>query len=195
MGIVYWNVAPMTMPCVFHDLVGTLPRLGSLSREEIEHTIGGESPMRKRATITALTLMVVALAIVAQGCAKAPEPVAITPEPSIESSLDPVHPDEPVASTFNERFSLENALSRIEQLKEVAPQGGEEGMAFRNWVGAIEGTLRKQDYMQKKAEFDFAKAQFRDKAITQEEYDQAEAAFRKAEADFVAFWEQFGIGD
>jgi hypothetical protein len=113
----------------------------------------------------------------------------------VEASLKPVHPDEPVADTFNQRFSLDNALARVDQLKETAPTTGEAAMAHSNWLGAVEGTLRKQDYLVKKAEFELAKIQYRDKQISKDVYDQKQSAFKKAESDFVAFWNKFGISD
>lgn len=151
--------------------------------------------MGKRSTLITLAILVAAITVAGAGCAREPGPVAVTPEPSVESSLQPVHPDEPASVTFNERFSLDNSLTRIGQLRDVAPKEGEEAMAFGNWLGAIEGTLRKQDYLIKKAEFELAKVQLRDKQISQQEHDQRQAAFKKAESDFKVFWEQFGIGD
>ena len=65
-------------------------------------------------------------------------------------------------------------------------------MAMKNWTGAIQGTLLKQDYLLKKADFELAKYQLRDGEITQAQYDEREAAFRKVEADFKEFWKGFG---
>ncbi len=46
------------------------------------------------------------------------EPVAM--EPSIEEDLEQVHPDEDVNYTFNTRFSLENALDRVGQIRNLS---------------------------------------------------------------------------
>lgn len=133
-------------------------------------------------------------AVFLAGC-RQEQKVAIQPEPSIEAALKPVHPDEPAETTFKQRFSLDNALARVGQIRESSTATGEGAMAMSNWTGAIEGTLMKQDYLAKKADFELAKYQFRDKEIAKEEYDKREAAFRKAEADFKTFWEDFGISD
>jgi hypothetical protein len=150
----------------------------------------------RKCTAVSLALAAIALALFATGCRQEAEPrEPIQPEPSIVGSLEPVHPDEPAEHTYNERFSLENALRRVDQIRESSTATGEARMAMNNWTGAIEGTLMKYDYLAKKADFELAKHQFRDKEITQDQYNEREAAFRKAEADFKAFWEGFGISD
>ncbi len=149
---------------------------------------------KSRAFLIALAMM--ALALCTAGCRQEAEPrEPIQPEPSIVGSLEPVHPDEPAETTYNERFSLENALTRVDQIRETSTATGEARMAMNNWTGAIQGTLMKYEYLVKKADFELAKYQLRNKEITQEEYNEREAAFRKAETEFKAFWERFGISD
>ncbi|HHY44205.1 MAG TPA: hypothetical protein GX512_00640 [Firmicutes bacterium] len=152
---------------------------------------------KTRQTIgVAVLIATMTLAVLSGGCQKEPEArQPIQPEPSIIGSLEPVHPDESVDETFNERFSLENALQRVGQIRESSQATGEAAMAMRNWTGAIEGTLLKQDYLLKKADFELAKYRLREGEITQAQFDEIESAFRKAEADFKGFWEGFGISD
>jgi hypothetical protein len=171
------------------------PQEGRMSVGLIQKEVPCMNKMRWKIAVTAL-LAAIALALFAAGCAQEPEPrEPIQPEPSIIGGLEPVHPDEPVEHTYNERFSLENALQRVGQIRESSTATGEAAMAMTNWTGAIEGTLRKQDYLLKKADFELAKYQLRDGEITQAQYNEREAAFRKAEADFKEFWEGFGISD
>ncbi len=131
----------------------------------------------------------------------------------------PVSPDEPAAATADERFSFDNAISRIEQIKAalssfrqltqisqeqigasaIAPVGNTDweiqNLGFKNWTGAVEGTLRKQEYQIKKLEFELAQAKFADGEITQSELAQTEAAYQQAEQDFQTFWNSFRIAD
>ncbi|MGI6632515.1 MAG: hypothetical protein ACOX5M_05630 [Bacillota bacterium] len=152
--------------------------------------------MHVPALVMAFGLLFLALALAGCTAEQQPEPkTAIQPEPSILESLEQVHPDEPAEYTFNERFSLDNALTRVDQIREASTATGEAAMAMTNWTGAIEGTLMKQDYLAKKAEFELAKYQFRDGEITEAQYQEKESVFRKAEEDFKAFWEEFGISD
>ncbi len=152
--------------------------------------------MKKIRWKVGVTALVAAIALLGVACQKEPEPkTPIQPEPSIIGSLEPVHPDESVEYTFNERFSLGNARQRLEQIRESSNATGEAAMAMNNWTGAIEGTLLKQDYLLKKADFELAKYRLRDGEITQAQYDEIESSFRKAEADFREFWEGFGISD
>ena len=122
------------------------------------------------------------------------DPIAL--EPSVEEQLQPVHPDESVSDTFNTRFSLQNAITRLSLIEDLAGDlSGEQAMAFNNSVGALEGTLRKQEYLIAKLEFELAKHQYRDGHITKEQLDEKASAYLKATEDFKAFWNIFGISD
>ncbi len=150
--------------------------------------------MKRKGTIS--LLLVICLSLVLSACARETKKEPISLEPSIEGSLEPVHPDETVSETYGTRFSLENALARANQTKELG-RGltGESAMALTNAVGAIQGTLMKQDYQVKKLEFELAKWQLREGQITQEAYNQTKSAYEKAVADLTAFWDKFGISD
>ncbi|MBE9129969.1 MULTISPECIES: hypothetical protein [unclassified Coleofasciculus] len=146
--------------------------------------------------------------------------VAQLPAPTdADLSLSPVHPDEPVDSTLNERFSLENSLERVKQIRDALssfqsltekskPVLGEQAtisvgntdwetqnLGFSNWVGSVEGTLKKQEYQIKKLEFELAQKQYEDGDITKANLDQKEANYRQATQDFQAFWNSFNVSD
>ncbi|HBB31732.1 MAG TPA: hypothetical protein DDZ80_14350 [Cyanobacteria bacterium UBA8803] len=134
-------------------------------------------------------------------------------------SLSPVHPDEPVDATLNERFSLQNSLDRAQQIREALasfqtltekskPVLGEpaltkigntdwetQNLGFPNWVGSVEGTLKKQDYQIKKLEFELAQKQYQDGEITKTDLQEKETNYHRAEQDFQAFWNSFKISD
>jgi hypothetical protein len=151
-----------------------------------------------RIALPLITLLL--LSLVLSACAtEEPQPAQQDPialEPSVEERLDPVHPDEPVSHTYNTRFSLENALTRLSLLKEQGGELSEEAaMAFNNSVGALEGTLRKQEYELKRLEFELAKHQYRDGHITKEQLDEKGSAYLRGTEDFKSFWTNFGISD
>ena len=125
------------------------------------------------------------------------EPKPISLEPSIEQELQPVHPDEPTSHTFNQRFSLENALDRVAQIEDIGTPEiqGEISMGFTNAISAVNGTLLKQDYELKKAEFDLAKFEHRDNLITDSDLAEKESAYNEAVEAFKTFWGSFGISD
>lgn len=138
---------------------------------------------------------------------------------AMQLSQRPVSPDEPVSDTLNQRFSLQNSLSRIQQIKgaldsfrrltaTAKAKLGEpalrnagntdpetQTLGFTNWVGSVEGTLRQQNYQIKKLEFELAQKQFQDREITKAALDQKAAAYRQAEKDFQAFLKTFRIAD
>ncbi|MBW4648569.1 MAG: hypothetical protein KME06_07690 [Kastovskya adunca ATA6-11-RM4] len=134
-------------------------------------------------------------------------------------TLQSVHPDEPAEYTFDQRFALDNSLNNLKQVEGALSNFqslteksktalGEQAIAsientdwesqnlgFPNWVGSVEGTLRKQDYQLKKLEWELAKKQFEDGEITQAVLDAKAANSQKAEQEFQAFWESFGVVD
>jgi len=148
--------------------------------------------------------------------AQLPKPANVSQN---NSSLSPVHPDEPIDYTLNERFSLSNSLERIQQIKQALssfqeltetsqPILGDRKIAeightdwetqylgFPNWVGSVEGTLKKQAYQIAKLEFELAQEQYQDGKIAQAVLEQKEASYRRAQQDFQAFWNSFNIAD
>ncbi len=133
--------------------------------------------------------------------------------------LKDVNPDEPADYTFHKRFSLENSLRRIKQVREALASFCElteesraklseeemstigntdwerQNMGFHNWVGAIEGTLRKQNYQVKKLELELAREKHKSGRLEEKELKQKEVCYEKAEAEFQKFWDSFVIVD
>jgi hypothetical protein len=133
--------------------------------------------------------------------------------------LKPVHPDEPVSYTLNERFSVENSMRVLPQIKgalksfhtlteksksalgekalsDVGNTDWEvQNLGFANWVSSIEGTIKRQDYQMKKLEFELAKKQYEDKQVAKAVLDQKTASYREAEQEFQKFWNSFNISD
>ncbi|MBE9213295.1 hypothetical protein IQ247_11540 [Plectonema cf. radiosum LEGE 06105] len=133
--------------------------------------------------------------------------------------LQKIHSDEPINDTLQQRFSFENSLARVSQidkalnsfrvltekskpvleskiLSEVANTDWDtQNLGFTNWVGSVEGTLRKQDYQIKKLEYQLAQKQYEDKAISQNILNQKQAAHNKAKKDFQAFIKSFSVAD
>ena len=72
---------------------------------------------------------------------------------------------------------------------------GEQSMAYSNSIGAIEGTLMKQEYQIKKLVFELAKVLYRDGEISEQQLAEKEAAYNQAVEAFKAFWESFGLSD
>ncbi|MGB3642397.1 MAG: hypothetical protein WBA39_33165 [Rivularia sp. (in: cyanobacteria)] len=68
-------------------------------------------------------------------------------------------------------------------------------LGFNNWVGSLEGTLKKQDYQIKKLGYQLAQKQYEDKAIPQSLLNQKQAAYNKAQKDFQVFVESSLIAD
>lgn len=121
--------------------------------------------------------------------------------------------------TLNNRFSYDNSLQRIEQIRGALSSFVEltqrsepilgndvmeefdytgwdaQNLGFPNWTGAVEGTLRKQEYQIRELEFELAKEQYEDGEISREILEEKEAAYERAEEEFEQFWNSFQIVD
>jgi len=131
----------------------------------------------------------------------------------------PVHSDESVRQTFEQRFSLDQALSSLEviraslqsfqklteevqgkvsneKLKEIGHTDLEmQNLGFRNHPKSIEGALRKQDYQIKKLQYQLAEARNKEGMKNSTELMEAKEDYQQAEKDFQKFWRDFRISD
>lgn len=118
--------------------------------------------------------------------------------PMLGDLLESVHPDETVEQTLEERFSLPNALGRLEQIREVgdeAFEGTELEMAFANWTGALHGALLRQDYEMGRLHLELARCRYAAGEIGDGELAAAEERYTEALNEFIRFWESFSIAD
>lgn len=130
-----------------------------------------------------------------------------------------VHPDEPAQETLDQRFSVKNSLARMQQIDaalksfrqlteasqeklgetEVAKVGNTDwetqNLGFHNWVGAVEGTLLKQNYQIAQLELKLAQQQYAAGKITKTELGQKVLHEQKAAQKFEQFWKSFNIAD
>jgi len=136
-----------------------------------------------------------------------------------ELKLKPIHPQETVAETLNQRFSLENALANIESIKgwldsfrrlTAAAKGKltarawkdigntdweTQELAFSNLPPAIEGALRYQNWLLKKARYELALAEMRAARSPAPATEQARREMEQAEKDFREFWDTLAVAD
>ncbi len=133
--------------------------------------------------------------------------------------LRPVHRDESADYTYNQRFSLQHALSGLdfiegalhsfrkltevsagkisrETMKEIGNTGwGSQNMGFENMPNSIRGALYKQDYVIKKLTYELGKAKVRAGEQTPEDLANAEKNLKQAEQTFQEFWDAFHVFD
>jgi hypothetical protein len=136
-----------------------------------------------------------------------------------ELSLRPVHPHETFEYTFDTRFSLDTAITCLESvrnalksfrelteaaegkvpkktLKEIGNTDWDfQNIGFRNWPGILEGTLRKQEYLIKKLQYELLREQAGKGRAGDRELSKAREDFEKAEKAFQSFWNGFGVSD
>jgi hypothetical protein len=121
--------------------------------------------------------------------------------------------------TLNNRFSYENSLGRLNQIKsalnsfclltdkaeKVLPLSEMKNIdnanketqliGFPNWTGSIEGTLRKQQYQIKQLEYELAQIKFDQGIIKKEELLKKKSDFEQEEKEFQKFWDNFHVVD
>jgi hypothetical protein len=136
-----------------------------------------------------------------------------------ELKLEDRAPGEVASHTLKKRFSPENSLDCIkkinkalesfriltekskdtlssEEISVIGNMGWEiQHLGFHNWVAAVEGTLRKQDYQIKRVEFQLAEEKYKAGKIEKKEVEEKEVNRKKAERDFQTFWDSFCIAD
>jgi hypothetical protein len=136
-----------------------------------------------------------------------------------ELKLKPIHPNEAVEDTLNRRFSLANALACMATLRDYLESfrklaeaargkiaGGAWGkigntdwetqaLGFVNLPAAVEGALRYQNYLLKKALHELAAAQAQAGKAPAQRAEEARRELELAEKEFQGFWEAMAIVD
>lgn len=145
--------------------------------------------------------------------------IAISVSVCAGAGLKPVHPDEPAASTFDERLSTSHSLESLamirsalesfrklteatagalpkERLAEIGNTGWEmQNLGFVNHVEAVKGTLLKQEYLIKKLTYELAERKSKSGEIDQKDLSKAKREYEHSEKQFLDFWDAFGIAD
>ncbi|OLP19694.1 hypothetical protein BST81_03895 [Leptolyngbya sp. 'hensonii'] len=142
-------------------------------------------------------------------------PISKLAKISPDGALAPVHPDEPTADTLNQRFTLENSLTRLQQINaaltsfrqltektktvEVGAVGNTDwetqNLGFPNWTTSVEGTLRRQHLQIKQLERELARKQYADREISKAALEKKQAEYQQAERDFQNYWNSVKIAD
>ena len=131
----------------------------------------------------------------------------------------PTNQNEPLTDIINERFSVDNSLNRIKQIREALSSFRQltnksrqtlgnsvlqsvgntdpeiQNLGFYNWTSAVEGTVKKQEYEIKKLQYELAQKQYKDGEISKSELDKKFANYQKAKQEFQAFLKSFNIAD
>lgn len=126
---------------------------------------------------------------------------------------------EPVKYTFNNRFSFDSAIESLrgirnmlssftilteqarksipkEKMNEIGYTSGEEQtLGFSNTPNAVEGALRKQEYLIKKLRYELAGYKLKSGEINQDLYKKIEKEYQDEKASFKIFWNEFQIAD
>lgn len=129
------------------------------------------------------------------------------------------HPGEPADYTFNQRFSPRHAVENLRQIEaflrsfrpltercetrlpagEVKSVGNTErdvqDLGFYNAVKSVEGTVRKQEYLIRRLEYELAKAKYAAGEVGKTGLERKWAAYRSAEKEFQAFWSSYRVPD
>jgi hypothetical protein len=136
-----------------------------------------------------------------------------------ELTLKPVHPDETVAQTLGQRFSLPNALSGLDaigsylesfrrltaaargvipakKMNEIGNTGWEiQELAFRNLPRTIEGALRYREWLLKKTLYQLVVVEGKAGKASAAKIEQARQELEQAEKEFQKFWDTLAVAD
>jgi len=130
-----------------------------------------------------------------------------------------VHPDEPAEYTLNERFSVKQSLNSLasiesaldsfrkltaaaadtlprEKLAGIGNTDWEmQNLGFVNHVGAVRGTLLKQEYLLNKVTYELAQRKAKSGEMNQKDLLKIRREYEAADRQFQKFWKEFGIAD
>jgi hypothetical protein len=136
-----------------------------------------------------------------------------------ELHLRPIHPDETVEQTLKERFSPESALANLHTIKSYLQSFRDltaaartrlsarewkrightdretQDLAFFNIPPAVEGALRQQNWLLKKALYQLAAMETRAGKSPPRKLEEARQEMERAEKEFQAFWDSQAIAD
>jgi hypothetical protein len=145
--------------------------------------------------------------------------IGLVPDMRADLKLKPIHLYETVEQTLTQRFSPENAIAVIATMQEwlesfrrlTAAAKGRIGAAawkeigntewdiqtlgFANQPRAVEGALRYQDYLLKKALWQLAVLETETKKGPLAKAEQARQRMEQAEKEFQEFWDSLSIAD
>ncbi|MBN1294154.1 MAG: hypothetical protein JXB48_20130 [Candidatus Latescibacteria bacterium] len=130
---------------------------------------------------------------------------------NIKAKMD----EEPLDYTLNRRFSSQEAYFRLGQLRKFIkscvslmkenPQGilekevkiKEMSLDFEivNWSNCLEGTIKKQEYLIAKLQYELARERYEAGKIGKEVFDSQENKYIQAKDDFETFFNSFQIVD
>jgi hypothetical protein len=129
-----------------------------------------------------------------------------------------VHVDEPAGHTEKTRFSAKNAISSLNVVKEsldsfkkiVEAAGAEEPIILKeykhtdwemqniglpNMLSSIEGTIRKQSYINAKLEYDLAVVKNKDKAVSKGEISRLKKIYLERKKEYKDYIHSMRIID
>lgn len=126
---------------------------------------------------------------------------------------------EPTTYTLTVRFGLQNSLERVKQVQEwlgkfaqladqraglaekpvnpdsLWPDWETYALGFGNWTRAIEGTLRKQELLIVRLQYELARKQLQDGEINEADLKAAREILNQREKDFIGYFKEFSIAD
>ena len=83
-----------------------------------------------------------------------------------------------------------------DKLREIGNTDGDiQDNGFWNWLGAVEGTLRKQEYQINKLNYDLAQKRYKLGEIKNDELQKAKKEYEEGEKKFQVFWDSYGVFD
>jgi hypothetical protein len=114
--------------------------------------------------------------------------------------LQDVHPDETAEETYNQRFSFGNAIQSLQRVRTASKTPDtmsveERTIGYRNWLGVLEGTLRKQQLILSQLTYELAVERHGKGEASAEDVEKSKDALEEQRRSFLQFWEQFGIAD
>jgi hypothetical protein len=115
---------------------------------------------------------------------------------TVQSALEDIKAIASALSSFTKLTAISRKTMTKDKLREIGNTDGDiQDNGFWNWLGAVEGTLRKQEYQINKLNYDLAQKRYKLGEIKNDELQKAKKEYEEGERKFQVFWDSYGVFD
>ncbi len=99
-------------------------------------------------------------------------------------------------SSFMKLTELSRKTMSKDQLRKIGNTDWEiQNIGFDNWIGGIDATILKQEYLIKQLKYELAQERYRSGGIKKEALEKARKELEAGEKKFQKFWDKYNIVD
>jgi hypothetical protein len=115
---------------------------------------------------------------------------------TVESALEDIKSISAALDSFIQLTDISRSTMTADKLRKIGNTDSDtQSNFFWNWIGAVEGTLHKQEYQINKLNYDLAQKRYKLGEIKNDELQKAKKKFEEGEKKFQKFWDSYSVFD